>query len=65
MDEEVVYKHIVGYLKLKIAKAEYNKGYSFQITTTGNEDDHLKYELFSGRLEAFKEVLNEIEEYYR
>jgi hypothetical protein len=65
MDEDVVYKHIVRYLKLKIAEAEYNKGYSFQITTTGNEDDYLEYKLFSGRLEAFEEVLNEIEEYYK
>jgi hypothetical protein len=62
-NEEVVYRHIAGYLKLKIAEAELYKNDSFEITKVGNEDDYLEYKIFSGRLEAFKEVLNEIEEY--
>jgi hypothetical protein len=63
MDEEVVYRHIVEYLKLKIAEAELYKNGYFEITKVGNEDDYLEHKIFSGRLEAFKEVLNEIDEY--
>lgn len=64
MDDEVVYRHFVGYLKAKIADAELNKEDSFELTKVGNEDDYLEYKFLCGRLETFKEVLNEIEEYY-
>jgi hypothetical protein len=40
MDDEVVYRHFVGYLKAKIADAELNKEDSFELTKVGNEDDY-------------------------